>query len=181
MNRSDWITWGAIGIAIILLFWGLVRELPYIMNYLEVGRFWGLSLLIGTALATGLAYLLVIRRQLSIGTDGLDNYRRIAAIGFACWLSTPLIMSTINRSLVSLTVPTPVIFNAEEARFSSRFGERPGPGQAANQHLLFFEYQHQLHRISWDGPARFPEASAGDTITLSIGHGALGFEWVDND
>ena len=174
-NRTKLILLGAL---VILILGGLVVELPFSMNYLQVRSFWKtsilLGLILGTAAATGAVYLQ--RKDLE---DSVARMQLFFTVFFALLLTTPLFMSWINRLAVSAAnnPPSAVIFESEQARFSSRFGSSRLQKPQANQYLLFFYRDGQLYRLQDDEPF-FPDAQTGDTLRLNIVEGRLGYEWV---
>ena len=111
--------------------------------------------------------------------DVVAKMRWSSSILFASLLLCPLFLSWTNR----LGIPDdqaqeiPVIFESEQARFTSRFGNPSGEKQQANQFILFFFQNGQLHRVNGQHPF-FPGAQAGDSLLLKINTGRWNYQWV---
>lgn len=179
MAKKNTIKLILIGCLIILFLAGLVVELPFSMNYLQVRSFWKTSLLLGIILGLVVAAGLVWRQRQQL-TDSVARMQLFSAVFISLLLSTPLFISWINHAGLtnaSTTAPTAVIFESEQARFSSRFGSSRLQKPQANQYLFFFYRDGQLYRLQDDEPF-FPDAEAGDTLYLDIVRGRLGYEWV---
>jgi len=164
---------------VVIILGGFVVELPFSMNYLQAESFlaksFGLGLLLGL-LAAGMT-LWFKAAQIP---DLVARLQLFFTILISLSLLTPLITSWVNRIGIGSehASPTELIFESEQARYTSRFGESRLQKQQASQYLLFFYRDGQLYRISDDEPFGF-EAETGDTITLAITRGRLGYEWVD--
>lgn len=102
------------------------------------------------------------------------------AVFISICITTPLLLSWCNRLGVpaSSSIPTSVVVESQQARFSSRFGSSRLQKSQANQYLLFFYRDGQLYRIQDDQPF-FEKVETGDTLTLNITEGRLGYEWVE--
>ena len=178
MNRKTTNLLFIAGLVVIIL-GGFVVELPFSMNYLQAESFlaksFGLGLLLGLLAAGFTLWFKAAKVQ-----DLVARLQLFFTIVISLSLLTPLITSWINRIGIgsAQAVPTEVIFESEQARYTSRFGESRLQKQQASKYLLFFYRNGQLYRIADDEPFDY-EAETGDTITLAITRGRLGYEWVD--
>lgn len=178
MNRKTTNLLLIAGLVVIIL-GGFVVELPFSMNYLQAESFlaksFGLGLLLGLLAAGFTLWFKAAKVQ-----DLVARLQLFFTIVISLSLLTPLITSWINRIGIGSeqAAPTEVIFESEQARYTSRFGESRLQKQQASKYLLFFYRNGQLYRIADDEPFDY-EAETGDTITLAITRGRLGYEWVD--
>ena len=178
MNRKTTNLLLIAGLVVIIL-GGFVVELPFSMNYLQAESFlaksFGLGLLLGLLAAGFTLWFKAAKVQ-----DLVARLQLFFTIVISLSLLTPLITSWINRIGIGSeqAAPTEVIFESEQARYTSRFGESRLQKQQASKYLLFFYRNGQLYRIADDEPFDY-EAETGDTITLAIVRGRLGYEWVD--
>ena len=175
MNKASWII---IGLIILGLVAAYTQELPIMMNYLQVGAFWRTGLL--TGLLVGIATLLFFFFKSDLVPDDVvAKMRWSSSILFASMLLCPLFLSWTNRLGVSKNnaQEVSVIFESEQARYTSRFGNPSGVKQQANQFILFFFQDGQLRRVNGQHPF-FPGAQTGDSLLLNINTGRWNYQWV---
>ncbi len=167
-----------IGALVVFLLGGLVVELPFSMNYLQARSFWRSSVATGILVGIVAGGIMLWRKWPQL-KDVVAKMQLFSAIFITICISTPLILSWVNRMGVgaSAAEPTSIIVESQQARFSSRFGSSRLQKPQANQYLLFFYREGQLYRIQDDQPF-FPDVETGDTLTLNIAMGRLGYEWV---
>ncbi|MEL6973692.1 MAG: hypothetical protein AAFO02_26320 [Bacteroidota bacterium] len=167
-----------LGGLVVLILGGLVIELPFSMNYLQVRSFWKTSVLLGLGLGIIAAVAALYYRWDDLA-DSVARMQLFFTVFFALLLTTPLFISWTNRLAIPTAdvPPTTVTLESEQARFSSRFGSSRLQKPQANQYLLFFYRDGQLYRLQDDEPF-FPDAEPGDTLQLNIIRGRLGYEWV---
>lgn len=167
-----------IGALVVFLLGGLVVELPFSMNYLQARSFWKGSIMAGIILGLAVGGITLWRRWSQL-RDVVAKMQLFFALFITVCVSTPLILSWVNRIGVgeASAEPTAIILESQQARFSSRFGSSRLQKPQANQYLLFFYREGQLYRIQDDQPF-FSDAETGDTLTVDIAMGRLGYEWV---
>lgn len=167
-----------IGLLVVVVLGGWVVELPFSMNYLQARSFWLSSLAIGVLVGLVTAVLVLRRYRDQLG-DVVAKMLVFFAVFFTLCVCIPLLLSWVNRLGVpaKVAVPTEVMMESQQARFTSRFGNSRLQKPQANQYLFFFYRDGQLYRIQ-DDKLFFPGAEAGDTLTLDIASGRLGYEWV---
>lgn len=163
---------------VILILGGLVIELPFSMNYLQAQSFWRSSITIGIITSLTMATT-VLRWKRSQLKDAVTRLQVFFSILITISILTPLLLSWANRIAVGQenVQQTEVILESEQARYTSRFGNSRLQKTQANQYLLFFYRDGQLYRVQDDEPF-YPEAKTGDTLSLFIAKGRLGYEWV---
>ena len=175
MNKAAWII---IGGSILGLVAAYTQELPVMMNYLQVGKFWQTGLLLGLVVGIVVLVLFFFKSDW-VPDDVVAKMRWGSSILFTSFLLCPLFLSWTNR----LGIPdgraqaVAVIYESEQARFTSRFGKPVGEKQQANQYILFFFQDGQLRRVNGQHPF-FPGAPAGDTLELNINTGRWNYQWV---
>lgn len=175
MNKATWIV---IGASILGLVAAYTQELPIMMNYLQVSEFWRSGLLTGLLVGTVALLFFFFKSDLA-PEDTVAKMRWSSSILFTSLLLCPLFLSWSNR----LGIPAAnarqvsVIYESEQARYSSRFGNPSGQKQQANQFILFFFQDGQLRRVNGQHPF-FPGAQAGDTLQLTINTGRWRYQWV---
>ncbi|WP_367389972.1 hypothetical protein [Lewinella sp. LCG006] len=175
MNKVRWII---IGVVILGLVAAYTQELPIMMNYLQVDAFWQTGLLIGLLVGITTLLLLFFYSNL-VPDDVVTKMRWGSSILFTSMLLCPLFLSWTNRLGIPDTnaKDVPIVYESEQARYSSRFGNIGGEKQQANQFILFFFQDGQLHRVNGVHPF-FPGAQAGDTLQLRINTGRWHYQWV---
>lgn len=174
MNKAGWIIIGGIILGLVAAY---TQELPIMMNYLQVGAFWQAGLLIG--LLVGIVILFFFFKSKHVPDDVVAKMRWGSSIIFTSLLLCPLFLSWTNRLGVPMNnaQEVPVIFESEQARYSSRFGNPSGVKQQASQFIFFFFQEGQLRRVNGRQPF-FPGAQAGDTLLLNINTGRWNYQWV---
>jgi hypothetical protein len=174
-QNNKWLASTLLLLCVIILV-GYVTELPFMMNYLEVSAFWRLGLLMGSILGIITGGLAVRKLALSEEVARL----RVFFMGFFFSIITvPLILSWSNRMLPSPPIPTSIIIESELARYGDRFGNVKNRTNTPTTYVLFFLLDQQLYRISAQ-KAFFPDAEAGDQVTLNISQGRWGYRWVEH-
>ncbi len=175
MNKVSWIIIGGIILGLVAAY---TQELPIMMNYLQVGAFWQTGLLVGLLVGI-VALLLFFFKSMHVPDDIVEKMRWGSSILFTSLLLCPLFLSWTNRLgvLKNNAQEIPVIFESEQARYTSRFGNPSGVKQQANQFILFFFQDGQLRRVNGQHPF-FPGAQAGDTLLLNINTGHWNYQWV---
>jgi hypothetical protein len=167
-------------IAAAAVFFGIVilyaNEIGYLGLYFRPGALLLSSLAFGAALGIVLALLFRGPRQ----QEPVDRIRRAAILFFTCLILSPLLLSLANRWFGKReNTAVPVVFESEDARYSSRFGvmKEEGGIPQPNAYFLYFYHQDQLMRIT-SPEALFPGAEEGDTIEIPVREGAFGYDWV---
>jgi hypothetical protein len=176
MDKALWLSGGLLLLGLVVAY---TQELPVMMNYLQVGAFWQTGLLIGFGLSVVSLVLLFFRPNVQ-SLPVVEKLQLSSTVLFIGLLLCPLFLSWTNRWGISAkqAQTVTVIFESEQARFTSRFGSPEGTAKKANQFLLFFFQNGQLRRVNGKRPF-FPGAQSGDPIELEINDGRWGFQWLE--
>lgn len=156
---------------------GFLLEIKTMMGYLDTDVFWRQTLM--AALPTGgVLAALVVYAQRNQLADAVDKMRTFLLVFFMVLLGLPTLASGYNRWQPDAPArEVDVAFDAELARYGSRFGAAPGTRAVPNQYLLFFRWNNRLYKAAYATP-RYPDAQPGDTIRLRIQRGRLGWHWL---